>query len=95
MVIGMLAAMLILSGALSIGAVQPVLGYFLLLAVLFLVHLTACMVPGYVRMRAACSTTRTTSRAHQPTGTPVLRSGAKHPALRQNVAMTPWWHLPS
>jgi hypothetical protein len=78
MVITILAAMLILSGTICIGAVQPVLGRFLLFAVLALIHLTVCLVSGYVRMRAACSTTRTLSlsRADQLTGTAVVRSGA-------------------
>jgi hypothetical protein len=76
MVIGILATMLILSGTICIGAVQPVLGRFLLFAVLALIYLTVCLVSGYVRMRAACSTTRTLSRADQLTGTAVVRSGA-------------------
>jgi hypothetical protein len=76
MVIGILAAMLILSGTISIGAVQPVLDSFLLLVGMSLLLLTVCMVPGYVRVRATCSTTRTPSRARQPTGTAVVRSEA-------------------
>jgi hypothetical protein len=75
MVIGILAAMLILSGTISIGAVQPVLESFLLLVGMSLLLLTVCMVPGYVRVRATCST-RTPSRARQPTGTAVVRSEA-------------------
>jgi hypothetical protein len=75
MVIGILAAMLILSGTISIGAVQPVLESFLLLVGMSLLLLTVCMVPGYVRVRATCSI-RTPSRARQPTGTAVVRSEA-------------------
>jgi hypothetical protein len=56
--------------------VQPVLDSFLLLVGMSLLLLTVCMVPGYVRVRATCSTTRTPSRARQPTGTAVVRSEA-------------------
>ena len=68
--------MLILSGTISIGAVQPVLDSFLLLIGISLFLLTACMVPGYVKVRATCSTTRMPSRARQPTETAVVRSEA-------------------
>lgn len=76
MVIGILAAMLILSGTISIGAVQPVLDSFLLFVVMSLLLFTVCMVPGYVRVRATCSTTPTPSRVRQATGAAIVRSHA-------------------
>jgi hypothetical protein len=76
MVIGSLAAMLILSGVLSIGAVQPVLHSFLLFVVVSLVHLTVCVAPGYFRVGARRSSARPMSRVRQTRGAPVARSEA-------------------
>jgi hypothetical protein len=76
MVILMLAAILTLSAAMSIGSVQPVLGALDLFAVLYVVFLMACMLHGYARTRATASIVRAASRVHQPARTAVLRSRA-------------------
>jgi hypothetical protein len=67
MVIGILGAMLLLSGSVVIGSVQSALGFFLGFAALSFVYTTACMGPGYVKARTACSTVRIASRARQST----------------------------
>lgn len=74
MVFGILLAMLILSGVISIGAVEPVLGIFLFFVALSLIHMTLCVVPGYVKIRTACSPTRAISRAPQAAGTAIVGS---------------------
>ena len=52
MVFVTLGAMLILSSAISINAVEPVLFVFALFSALYLVGVTACLLPGYARIRA-------------------------------------------
>ena len=84
MVILALAAMLILSAAISINAVWPVLGAVVLLGILFLLCLTACVLPGYVQVRAASSTARTAARVGP--ADPVAVPGSRLPASRPG-----WW----
>ena len=76
MVIGVLAAILVLSGAISIGAVQPVLHSFLWFGALFLVYLLACMAPGYVKSRSAGATRGLAPQTRRPAGTAILQSKA-------------------
>ena len=77
MVIGVLAAILVLSGAISIGAVQPVLHSFLWFGALFLVYLMACMAPGYMKTRSAGATSRAMPQRRQSAaGTAILPSKA-------------------
>jgi uncharacterized membrane protein len=82
MVIGILAAMLVLGGSILSGSVQSALGVFLVFAAVSLFYMTACMVPGYIRTRTACSTVRASSRTRQPTQIVVARPGSRV-ALRQ------------
>jgi hypothetical protein len=76
MVIGMLAAILVLSGAISIGAVQPVLHSFLWFGALFLVYLLACVAPGYMKTRSAGTPARATPPTRRPAGAAILPSKA-------------------
>jgi hypothetical protein len=57
-VILVLTTMLILSAALSINAVWPVLGAVGLFGLLHAIYLTACVLPGYARARAVTSPRR-------------------------------------
>jgi hypothetical protein len=76
MVIGILAAILVLSGAISIGAVQPVLHSFLWFGALFLVYLLACMAPGYMKSRSAGAARRAAPLTRRSAGSAVLPSKA-------------------
>jgi hypothetical protein len=73
MVILTLAAMLIGSGIISIGAVQPVLVAFGLFVALYLVYTVGCMLPGYVRTRTASA--MAASRVPSPPAATIMRSG--------------------
>ena len=76
MVIGVLAAILVLSGTISIGAVQPVLHSFLWFGALFLAYLLACMAPGYMKTRSAGATARATPQTRRSAGAAILPSKA-------------------
>ena len=76
MVIGVLAAILVLSGAISIGAVQPVLHSFLWFGALFLVYLLACMAPGYMKTRSAGEPPRATPQTRRSARAAILPSKA-------------------
>jgi hypothetical protein len=81
MVIVMLAAMLILSGAISIGTVQPVLAAFVLFAALYVVYLTGCILPGYARTRAASAIGGAPSRVPPTSARPAIL-GTRLPVSR-------------
>jgi hypothetical protein len=51
-----LAVMLVLSAAISINAVQPVLDVFAVFLAFYAVGILACVLPTYARRRAASST---------------------------------------
>jgi hypothetical protein len=80
MVILVLVTVLILSAAISIDAVWPVVAAVGLFVPLYLIYLTACVLPGYVQIRAASSTGRPASRPRAPARPAVL--GSKLPAAR-------------
>lgn len=75
-----LAMMLVGGAAISIGAVQAVLSAFALFTALLLVLLTACMLPGYTRIRGRVLDQGLYPRVHRPART--ARLSAKIPALR-------------
>jgi hypothetical protein len=74
-IILVLAVTLILSAVASVGSLQPVLGAFGLFAALYILCLAGCLVPSYVRIRAARSVGRSVARPHPPARPAVLRSG--------------------
>jgi uncharacterized membrane protein len=76
MVIGILAVILVLSGAISVGAVRPALDAFLWFGSLFLVYLLACMVPGYIKIRIAGATLGAAPQARRSAETTILPSKA-------------------
>ena len=80
MVFVTLGAMLILSSAISINAVEPVLFVFALFSALYLVGVTACLLPGYARIRAESSANGTRSQRH-PLARPAARV-SEAPAAR-------------
>ena len=80
MVFVTLGAILILSSAISINAVQPVLFVFAMFSALYVVVVTACLLPGYARSRAETSAYRT-SPQRQPLARPAARI-SEFPAAR-------------
>ena len=80
MVFVTLGAMLILSSAISINAVLPVLFVFAVFSALYVVVVTACLLPGYTRIRAESSANRTSPQRH-PLTRPAARI-SESPAAR-------------
>jgi hypothetical protein len=80
MVILILVTMLILSAAISIDAVWPVVAAVGLFVPLYLIYLTGCVLPGYAKIRVASSAKRPASRPHAPARPVVL--GPKLPVAR-------------
>jgi threonine/homoserine/homoserine lactone efflux protein len=56
MVILILTTMLILSAAIPLNAVQPVLGAVVVFGPLYLIYMAACVLSGYAKVRARSST---------------------------------------
>jgi hypothetical protein len=75
-----LAVMLPLGTAISLGSVNPVLPAFALFVALFLAFLGICVLPGYARIRARVLDRRFSPGAHRPAKSPLL--SARLPASR-------------
>ena len=71
-----LALMLVLSAAISVNAVPPVLNVFAVFLALYAVGILACILPSYARSRVT-SSTRLRDRRRAPSDLMVSRASSR------------------